>query len=395
MNRYHVCWLMALLGILWPLTAGAEPTAESILTSIVKSRLALKEGKIELQEVAHEGMRESDGPMAISCNRVVWFSGKKLRGDVTYPGYTEVSVFGSFPNGGHIFYSTKELKPEDIYVQPPEVKPGQQVALMIPAESALRLVKELMPEDGDVPTPKVEPRQQMVLLISEEMVLQLAKELKFFPKPKVKPGQRMALMISEESKVPPVLGYVPDPRWMGTIPMGLLDYAYFHPEEYFSSPAARAASVSAVDERGVPAWLLSWQEGESTRQTVVSCEDPARVLRSRQEFYAGGKKIVDEVSNSFDGPRDCPSWFPSTVAYSRHHDGRLERDELVKVVNGQLGRDVPDLVFTLRGIDLLPANTPVAWCMDHDRPCETGGLVWDGKEIVCVDQEQVERKHDK
>lgn len=107
------------------------------------------------------------------------------------------------------------------------------------------------------------------------------------------------------------------------------------------------------------------------------------VLRVEGKWINGSTPVIESVS-SVPGPIVNDMSYPKLVKYEMHENEKLVREETVSVNVASLNGPLNEEVFSLKGIDILPAGTPVSWGMGEPKPCPDGErMIWNGEEIIC------------
>lgn len=78
----------------------------------------------------------------------------------------------------------------------------------------------------------------------------------------------------------------------------------------------------------------------------------------------------------------------------RKEQGKITRTSEITVNVLSMNEPISPDVFSLKGIDILKAGTPVEWNLTQDHPFPEGGMIWDGKDIVLEDRLAVALKED-
>ena len=107
------------------------------------------------------------------------------------------------------------------------------------------------------------------------------------------------------------------------------------------------------------------------------------VLRVEGKWINGSTPVTERVSSA-PGPVVNGMSYPKLVTYEMYENNKLVRKETVSVNVTSLNGPLNEEVFSLRGIDILPAGTPVSWGMGEPKPCPDGErMIWNGEEIIC------------
>lgn len=75
-------------------------------------------------------------------------------------------------------------------------------------------------------------------------------------------------------------------------------------------------------------------------------------------------------------------WFPSAWHYERKNNGEFRISEDITIKNVILNKPIPESLFDMKDIKILPAGVNVQWIAEMVPPPYEGELLWDGNDIV-------------
>ncbi len=79
-------------------------------------------------------------------------------------------------------------------------------------------------------------------------------------------------------------------------------------------------------------------------------------------------------------------WFPSAWHYERKNEGQKPTVQDVTITDVVLNKPLPESLFEMQDIKILPAGVAVNWLAKMVPPPAEGRLFWDGNEIVSQDE---------
>ena len=138
---------------------------------------------------------------------------------------------------------------------------------------------------------------------------------------------------------------------------------------------AQDIKVIPGQEGDVFLWLLTFTivDGDFTKATklwiapekdnsVVRCESTEKYPHG--DYYESFSSKLKKFGNH---------WFPEEIRHSREHNGKVRRDEIVRVTSASFGQRIADEEFTLKGLKL-----PQGRIVNQD------GVerYWDGEKLV-------------
>ncbi|MCL2120504.1 MAG: hypothetical protein FWH27_18985, partial [Planctomycetaceae bacterium] len=192
---------------------------------------------------------------------------------------------------------------------------------------------------------------------------------------------KAALTFTDGHASPSVLDFIPDPRWIGFLPLHFYDTSHLSPGFIFGSKLELYEGGFVVESdtvSQVPCWKISFYPPFKNKYAHyiiwVQQSFPDRLMRIENHF---GGRFVDSVTIEGDVYAG-DVWYPKSVFYERR-DGDIVTDKSetrIKVTS--LNEPLPRDTFSPKGISFLKPDTPVAWHLDRDRPVPSGELVWDG-----------------
>jgi len=128
-------------------------------------------------------------------------------------------------------------------------------------------------------------------------------------------------------------------------------------------------------------------DGTITLTVLWIAEEQGYSLR-KHHLQISGSKVMNydellEVDVALD--KDSGIWFPAAWHYERNTKGNLWRSEDGTVKNVVLNKPIPDKIFTMQDIKIIPAGVMVQWNTELIPPpyeARRGALLWDGNDIV-------------
>jgi hypothetical protein len=150
--------------------------------------------------------------------------------------------------------------------------------------------------------------------------------------------------------------------------------------------------ITEEEYRGTPckkiAFDTQYTNGSVGLVTLWIAEKQGYSLRKHHQQIRGAPPFDYEELLEVDVAQDKDSgiWFPSAWHYERNYDGipKYVEDGLVK--NVILNKPIPEKVFTMKDIKIIPAGVMVQWNSDIVPPPHgeqrLGSLLWDGNDIV-------------
>ncbi len=207
------------------------------------------------------------------------------------------------------------------------------------------------------------------------------------------PDGKMALAFYDGYEMPSVIFYIPDPRWFGGLSLTIEAGQYQFPAEMYGSKREKyAVSPIAVSDsvQNIDCWRIDYKLPKGPTQAVwVDKSDVSRVLRAESCFTVeeAGQTVefVDGVDSETEKYQD-KTWFPNKLTYRRTEDGKETMSAIANITLHSLNEPLPADTFSPKGIRFLKPNTPVEWNLDRDRPVAKGQLIWDGNEVVALDE---------
>ena len=217
--------------------------------------------------------------------------------------------------------------------------------------------------------------------------------LYYTTQPPPDPSGKIGLTFYDGYEKPSPMLYIPDPRWFGCLTLTIEAGQYqfpaemygLKPEGYTEPPKVVSDTVADVD-----CWRIDYRPPGITSYSVwVDKSDESRVLRAESRFdvVEGGKKVyyIDRVDSETEKYQD-KIWFPQKLTYKRTENGEVTMTAEARIKIHALNDPLPPDTFSPKGISFLKPDTPVAWHLDRDRPVPSGELVWDGNEVVALDE---------
>ena len=129
---------------------------------------------------------------------------------------------------------------------------------------------------------------------------------------------------------------------------------------------------------------LSKRNGKGiTRNTLWIAEEQGYALR-KHFFQSIGTLVSYEELLEIDVALDnyCGIWFPSAWHYERKDEGKLRTSQDGTVESVTLNRAIPESLFEMKDIKILPAGVSVQWTAEMVPPPYQGRLIWDGSDII-------------
>ena len=148
------------------------------------------------------------------------------------------------------------------------------------------------------------------------------------------------------------------------------------------------ADVTIIDEeyQGIPCKKIifdsKFDDGESVLNTLWITEEQGYSLRKHHLQQRGIVNIEEllEVNVALD--ESSGIWFPSAWHYERKDNGKLRISQDGTVKNVILNKPIPESLFDMKDIKILPAGVLVHWYAEVVPPPHEGRLLWDGNDIV-------------
>jgi hypothetical protein len=115
-------------------------------------------------------------------------------------------------------------------------------------------------------------------------------------------------------------------------------------------------------------------------QFWISPEEGFSVVRAKDSFLAGAKRIVDtnEIAVSRYGDGDAAVWYPKQIIWERVVDDKVVPSNVLTVTEATLNEPVDDQLFELAGMNPNPGQSIDNYLTPGKRE------IWDGEKIVPV-----------
>lgn len=197
------------------------------------------------------------------------------------------------------------------------------------------------------------------------------------------PHGRMSLLINPAESAN-TAQKVLDPRVVGLLPIFLSGMMQFDVGAIYTVRPQDVKAMVAEELNGIPTLHVSWNPvGSSVEMHLWVDKKSYEALRVEGKWINESTPVVERVSSVL-GSMDNNVGYPKLVTYEMYENDNLVRKESVSVEVKSLNQPLNKEVFSLNGIDILPANTPVSWGMGEPKPCADGeSMIWDGEEIIC------------
>ncbi len=147
-------------------------------------------------------------------------------------------------------------------------------------------------------------------------------------------------------------------------------------------------TVEDEDYKGVPCKKISFKSSNER----LSLTRETSVWISEGQGYSIRKFFLKDEGGPFpsvellevDVVQDKASgiWFPSSWHFERERDGKLRTRQNGTIKNVVLNQPIPDDIFDMKKIDILPKGVHVLWQATEVPPPHEGKLIWDGNDIV-------------
>jgi len=145
-----------------------------------------------------------------------------------------------------------------------------------------------------------------------------------------------------------------------------------------------AVTITEENHKGVLCKKIvfetNWPDGRVTRNTLWIAEEQGYALRKRYFQNASGHDVLLEVDVALDA--DSGIWFPSAWYYEQSRDGKPYTRESVTIKNVALNKPLPESLFDMKDIKIIPVGAGVIWTAELVSPPHRGQLIWDGNDFV-------------
>ncbi len=160
--------------------------------------------------------------------------------------------------------------------------------------------------------------------------------------------------------------------WNNTV--GMLGYAdvTVNNEEYKGILCKKITFESKWEEQGAIGLTTLWFSEEQGYSMRKFCQEIKGGSTSLKELLE-----VDVVQDKASG-----IWFPSSWHYEQEREGKLRTRQNGTIKNVVLNQPIPDDIFDMKKIDILPKGVHVLWQATEVPPPHEGKLIWDGNDIV-------------
>lgn len=145
-------------------------------------------------------------------------------------------------------------------------------------------------------------------------------------------------------------------------------------------------TIVQEDHKGIPCKKIivdsRFDEDSSVLKTLWIAEGQGGALRKHHIQCRGIVNYEEllEVDVALDEGSNI--WFPSAWQYWRKNNGKPYISQNVTVSNVILNKPIPENLFDLKDIKILPAGVSVRWPANIVSQPHEGNLIWDGNDIV-------------
>ncbi|MDR1957506.1 MAG: hypothetical protein LBQ54_00380 [Planctomycetaceae bacterium] len=205
------------------------------------------------------------------------------------------------------------------------------------------------------------------------------------------PEGKMALTFYDGDEESSPLHQIPNPKWLGCWTEEFESLYYFEPALTFLNIDKNIIiNVVEDDISGQNYWKVSLNQKGENMELFWSCWVDKnvweKIVRCEHKMIKEGEDFFVAEANFENVCYDGKIWFPYKILSTRYEQKKLTRaaETTLKILS--LNKPLQPEVFSLTGIDLLKKDTPVSWNLERDRPYPEGQLIWDGKNIVVMDE---------
>ncbi|HUY90946.1 MAG TPA: hypothetical protein VMV10_19575 [Pirellulales bacterium] len=203
-------------------------------------------------------------------------------------------------------------------------------------------------------------------------------------------GAPLAASITDRNHVNEDADYVPDPRWIGFIPIDSFGMRNYHMDYVVGGKGSEAAQVTRENLNGHECQRLEFKRPwGSTARVWIAPAASYSVMRNEVEFDNGGVHYVDRVDVEVEKHLASGIWFP-TKAYFERRETRagatqVTMEEKLAIDVRQLNEAVAPSVFSLGGVEILKPGTKIMWVSDRPAPVAGAQLLeWNGEKLVAA-----------
>ena len=180
----------------------------------------------------------------------------------------------------------------------------------------------------------------------------------------------------------PLGAAVVDPRMIGMSPDDFANLVHYNLEFVFGSGDRKDAQglATRVTHQGIDCLQSDYERNSGSKvRCLVAPEMDYAPVRVESEFVVNNMRYQDSVSIKNERHRPSNIWFPVECWYQRLEDGKVTREEQLKVTVVSLNEPIPPETFTLAGMGI-PPGVHVSRVPEDEHL--VGVNVWNGREVV-------------